>query len=202
MEKNTLLTGIIEKARSEADHLVETAEMQAKQRRMAQQAAVEKLHEEDDLKIAEFRETARRRSLSVITSGKRRMALKRREELTSEVVAQAKQLLAEQIAGFGYEDFLARCIAEGAVSVNRDEIVVSCSYKESISAETRAKAEHLVFESLGRSVVIRVSEEKLPDQGVVIASTDGKVSFSNQIAARFRRYNQDIMEIISKADAI
>lgn len=202
MEKNTLLTGIIEKARSEADHLVETAGKQAELRRKAQQAAVAKLHEEDDRKIAEFRETARRRSLSVITSEKRRMALKRREELTSGVIEQAKQLLAEQITGSDYEDFLVRCIAEGAVGVNRDEVVVSCSRKESISAGMVEKAEKLVFESLGRRVLIHVSKETLPDLGVVVASADGKVSFSNQIAARFRRYNQDIMEIISKVDNI
>ncbi len=202
MEDNRLLTGIIEDARNEAEKLLAQAEEQVKQRLQAGKGRIASLQDEDERKIAAHREAVRRRSDSLISSQRRRMALERREVLTRRVLSRAAELLREEMDGPGYPEFLSRCIAEGIIGVDRDEVAVSCSHREELTPGILSAAVELVREETGREVSVKASGIVLADQGVVVSSADGRVSFNNQAAARFRRYDQEIKEIIAKAGLV
>jgi len=198
MEDNTLLTGIVNDAEEEAKRILTQAKTQADQRLAGMESQVSALKSKGDKAIAEHADLARRRNDSLINTEERRIALKAREDLGHRVIQGAKSLLLESISDSSYEDVMAKWIAEGVLGINENEAVVRCSFKEKLSDAILAKAEALVKEFTGRTVKLSHADgDPLSDQGVVVSSLDGKVSFNNQVNTRFRRYDQDVKGLIS-----
>lgn len=200
MENNTLLNGIVKDAQSEAERILLQAQEQIEQRRRALEDQIRRLEEESEKALSQHRETAERRSLSVIKTEERRIALRAREDLGKRVIKEAVRQMAESIGNPEYGELLSRWIAEGALGVNRPEALVKCSFKETVTDEILRRAEALILETTGRTVGLSVADgEPLSEQGVVVTSADNRVAFNNQVSTRLRRYEQDVKRIISEA---
>ncbi len=141
MENNTLLNGIVKDAEAEAERILLQAQQQVEQRRGALDGQIQKLKEESDKILARHRETAERRSLSVVNTEERRIALRARESLGQRVIKEAREQLLECIGSPEYGELMARWIAEGALGVNRPEAQVCCSFKETLTDEILRRAE-------------------------------------------------------------
>ncbi|MBI9103660.1 MAG: hypothetical protein JEY99_14695 [Spirochaetales bacterium] len=195
MAEEMLLEGISREARDEAEKILKQAAMQveAKKKGFSHQESVARRDSqiEIDKQVAEIR----KRSESSIKSSTRRASLKFREELYTRVLALSQKKVRGMIGTPGYQDFLARLIAEGVMGLNRDEAVVSVSHLEKLEPATLQMAAELVKSSTGRTVALSEGET-LSSQGVAVASKDGRISFNNQISTRFRRYDQEIKKIV------
>lgn len=200
MKDNSLLSGIVKDAQGEAERILLHAQRQVEQRRKAREEQIHGLTEESDRLLARKEEAAQGRTLSVIRTEERRIALRTREALGRRVIKEAVNRLADLVDRPEYREVLSRWIAEGALGVNRSEAVVRCSFRESLADSVLRRAEALVLEASGRRMELTADQgEPLSDQGVVLTSTDGRISFSNQVSSRFRRYGQDVNRIIGEA---
>lgn len=200
MENNSLLAGIVKDAEAEAEKIRLHARGQMEQRRGVLEGQIRKLIEESDKLLAQAQRNARRRTLSVIRAEERKIALKTQEALGLRVIQEAEALLAGLAERPEYGEVLSRWIAEGALGVNRPKVIIRSSSRENLTDRVLRRAEALVLEASGRKVELIVGEgEPLADQGVVMTSPDGRISFSNQVSPRLRRYAQEVNRIINEA---
>ena len=195
MGEETLFDGISREAAEEADKILKQAETQAGIRKKGAERQVEEIRKQSEKELAERLAEIRKRSESAIQFSTRRSSLKYREELYAQVTALAEKKMAEKTGKPGYDEFLAGLIAEGVIGLDKEKAVVSVSGSEKLTPDILAMAADLVKKTVGREVSLKEGAP-VSSQGVVVASEDGRVSFSNQITARFRRYDQEIRKII------
>ena len=197
MKDNSLLAGIVKDAQDEAERILLRAQRQVEQRGKALEGQIRGLAEESDRLLSRKGEAAQGRILSMIRTEERRIALRTREALGRRVIKEAVNRLADMVDRPEYQEILARWIAEGALGVNCSEAVVRCSFREKLTDAVLRRAEVLVLEASGKEVRLTANQgDPLADQGVVLTSTDGRISFSNQVSSRLRRYGQDVSQII------
>lgn len=196
MDDTKLLDGIQRDAREEADRILKQAEQQARDKRADLDRQLAQVSREAEAERDKRLKDIQRRGDSELKTTQRRASLKKREYFYNLIVQKAQEKLAGMVDQPGYLEILAKWIAEGVLGLGQDEVQVRCSHREKLTPEIIKKAAALVEGINGKKPVIHHNQEPLAGQGVAIFSMDGRVSFYNQVANRFRRYDQDIKKII------
>ena len=99
------------------------------------------------------------------------------------------------------KDSLIGWIAEAAIGLDRKNAVVSYSLLCPVDDGMLRAAEALVKERTGASLSLSLDENKTSELGVIVSSTDGKISYNNLLSSRIRRYMKDIRKIIQEENA-
>ena len=199
MDDNKLLDGIIEQAQIDAAAIIEKAEHSVLEKSKTSDSSLSRIRQETDKKIAEKIEEIENQMESAINSEKRRQRLKEREILNTDVKALFMDKIKKMIGSAEYEEFLAKAIAEGAIAVNDDEAIVSCSFKEELNESILDRASEIITQHTGKKIKLTLSE-KPPHthQGIIVESVNGRIAYNNQIVSRLRRFDEDIKGVISK----
>lgn len=203
MEENgeSIINGILQEAREEAEKQVSQAKKSAAQREKTWKSQARRLRNEAQQEAEEKAEDIRRsgRSRQKIEEKKRRLQLQ--EQLVSAVLDKALNDIEGMIDADGYAEVLENLITEAALGIQTDEAVVSASAKEKplISDSILRSAEKRTKKISGRSIKLSLSSDQpLPGQGLVLSSPDGSVAFSNQIRVRLLRNQSEIRHMIYK----
>ena len=96
---------------------------------------------------------------------------------------------------------LIRWIAEASLGLDMKNAVVSFSHLAPVDEEMLREAEKLVLASTGSTLSLTLDDKRCSEIGVVVSSTDGKVSYNNLLSTRIRRYMKDIRKTIQEENA-
>ncbi len=200
-EDNPLIQGILSEARAKAEETVNKAESEAEaiiregHERAEREAEMEKRSYSVRLEQIQAREESARRGIDRLSE------LKSLDSVFRDVMAEVDRRLQAEIESPAFSSVLVSWIAEAAIGLDRKEAKVSFSEKTPVSEEMLRKAEALVKNETGASVVLTLDTERLSGAGVVLSSMDGKVSYNNQLDVRMRRYSRDIRRIVQEENA-
>jgi vacuolar-type H+-ATPase subunit E/Vma4 len=144
----------------------------------------------------------RNQALASARMESKRILLKLREEVLRRVLGRARDKLAAAVKQSGYRQVLLGWIVEAAIGLNAPEATASVSAPERALLDEALlhEAEDEIKQLTGRNVSLKAAEgDPLVGQGVVLASTDGRVIFNNQVSTRFLRYQSEIRQIVYEA---
>ncbi len=199
MDENKLLDGIIKQAEKDSIEIIRKAEDSAAKRIEAYESSLDRLTAETDQKIEAKLEKMKKLHDSLLKSEERRKRLKLLEEVNQDVKRLFFKKMEKLIGSEEYNDFLAKLIAEGAIAVDDSEVTVNCSFKEEITDSIIESALEYVKKATGRKIDIKyLSKQPLSGQGIIVSSSNGRISYNNQIETRLRRFDEDIKGVISK----
>ena len=197
MDDKRLIDGIIKNAEQEAEEILQKAEKNISEQDSSFNTVLERIRKETDQKISLKLEELSKRAEASVQSETRRRNLRQREKINEEVTATFLDMISDLIPTAEYREFLCKLIAEGAIAVNDSEVRVRASFREEITPEMLKKAEDLVLEETGCRISIKRSDaEPLTGPGVVVESSNGRISYNNQIESRLRRFDEDVKMII------
>ena len=197
--KDELINGITHDAGAEAEALISGAKQYVAERLAACETRLAEIRKEAEDMLAKQSDEIRRSVQSSAAVEKRRLALRIREKIISEIMSRVKQQLAALITGPGYAETLAGWILEAAIGLNSREATVNASLKERefINGKMLSEVEKKTAELTSRKVKLQlVGGEPLRHQGVVLTSMDGRTAFNNQVQTRLLRYQSEIRKMI------
>jgi len=196
-ENNILLDGILKQAELDSHDILQKAEKTIEEKTNALEAGISRIKSEMDSKIAAKLSELEKRADSAVKAELRRQNLRNRKKVNSAVNKSFYEKIEEQISTDQYNNFLIKLIAEGAIAVNDDSPVVSCSFREKVTDDVLSEAERLIETKTGKKIKLGfVEETKLSGQGIVVESSNGRIAYNNQIKSRLRRFDEDIKMII------
>ena len=193
---NPLLEGIITHAKEEAAAIIERAETEVRQFAESYRVKCQEVKDVESRMLQSQLEEIARKEESAIRNAERKKALQQSDYLWKIVMKEVYRKMENLLGTSDYERVMVLWIAEAAVGLDRPEALVSCSFKEKITAEMLRQAEDLVLSTIGKKVQLRISENPLSSQGVVVSSIDGKVAYNNQLATRIGRYDRELKELM------
>ena len=200
-EENPLIRGILDDARKKADAIIGKANEEAasiiseggkraeKERTSAEKSYALRLEQ------IKLREESAKRNIDRLSE------LKNLDSSYKEIMAEVERRIDKRMGEPGFSDVIVDWIAEAAIGLDRKEARVSFSEKTPVTVDMLREAEQLVRKETGASVSLTLDTERLSGAGVVLSSTDGKVSYNNQLDVRMRRYSRDIRKIVQEENA-
>ena len=200
-DDNPLIQGILSEAEERAKETIAASEKEAEaiiaeaREKAVREAEMEKRSYSVRLEQIQAREESARRGIDRLSE------LKGLDTVYKDVMEEVDKRLQEKIASPSFSSVLVSWIAEAAIGLDRKEARVSFSEKTPVTVDMLREAEQLVRKETGASVSLTLDTERLSGAGVVLSSTDGKVSYNNQLDVRMRRYSRDIRKIVQEENA-
>ena len=198
---NALTDGIIREAQKRADNILSDAKAEADRiREDAIKEAESKVASEKratDLRLSsiKLKQESAKRSIDRLTE------LKKMDYSYSIVMDKVELAFSEMAKNGKLKDSLIGWIAEAAIGLDRKNAVVSYSLLCPVDDGMLRAAEALVKERTGASLSLSLDENKTSELGVIVSSTDGKISYNNLLSTRIRRYMKDIRKIVQEENA-
>ena len=200
-EDNPLIQGILQEARAKADEIEKKAGIEAEsiiseaRERAEREAGLETKSYSVRLEQIQAREESARRSIDRLAE------LRSLDSAYTEVMEEVDRRLKAVVSNPSFSSILVSWIAEAAIGLDRKEAKVSFSEKAPVTEEMLREAEKLVLASTGSTLSLTLDDKRCSEIGVVVSSTDGKVSYNNLLSTRIRRYMKDIRKIIQEENA-
>lgn len=191
-----LFEGILQSAQNQASSILQKAQEDAQ----AVKASYDK--KIDDAIKQEKRQTEKRleqishHEQSSIRNLKRRHEVSRGERLRQLVMDAVSRKMEALRDTPSYGKVLVGWIAEATIGLDRDEAVVSCSFKEHVDEQMLREAEAMVLRTVGRKVRLKKDDKPLIGQGIAVSTPDGKVAYNNQVSTRMLRHERDLKELM------
>ena len=200
-EENPLIRGILEDARNKAEDILGKArsEAEAIEKEGASRAAREKDSAEKSYAIR--LEQIRLREESAKKNIDRLSELRTLDSSYREIMAEVDARIRKAMQEPGFSDVLTDWIAEAAIGLDRKEAKVAYSAQTPVTEEMLRAAEKKVHDMTGASVSLSLDPVMVKGAGVILSSSDGKVSYNNQLDVRIRRFQRDIKRIIQEENA-
>lgn len=195
MESN-LYQGILEDARNHATSIIKDAEQQAERRKVQSKKEIDealsnqKEAYERNLKSLEMRYESLERSLL------RRKRLKRQSSIANAVLSEVKKEFKKLPLRDDYEEIMVLWIAEGAMGIACNQAIVSYGKNDKITEDILRNAENRVKRITGKEVKLQLGFNGFEENGVIVSSKDGRISFNNQVSSRLRRFSREINEFV------
>ncbi|MDA3811958.1 MAG: V-type ATP synthase subunit E family protein [Spirochaetaceae bacterium] len=196
-----LLSGIAAEAENEAKLLLAEAEKNKTQKLASAKMRETRLIEESREKGEKQAAVIRKLAASSIAVELRKLALKREENLFSQIIKAVRQQFLEFTDSQNYKDALIGWIAEGAIGIGTDKINIHASEKvlPFLAPDLLKKTEEVVLRTIGKNVTFSpVKDEGIDDCGVILKDQTGRLLFDNRVEARLRRYEHHIRGIIAR----
>ena len=174
----------------------ELREIQAARKKEAEsKVASEKRATDLRLSSIKLKQESAKRSIDRLTE------LKKMDYSYSIVMDKVELAFSEMAKNGKLKDSLIGWIAEAAIGLDRKNAVVSYSLLCPVDDGMLRAAEALVKERTGASLSLSLDENKTSELGVIVSSTDGKISYNNLLSTRIRRYMKDIRKIVQEENA-
>ena len=204
IQKNGTAEGLIEKIRidteTEASAIVQKAQ-KIRQDRLNAQEHWEKREEKSwKKKEKDFRKEMEDRQEATYRMEKKRLSLQAQERLMNRIEEEAMHRIEDSMNQPVYREYLKDWVAEGVLALGEAEILLKGSPRDLklMDPSFLEEVQKEFFQNTGLKVSLSVSSdppELVP--GVLLESADGRVSFNNQLPARFRRMKTRIRQVIS-----
>ena len=193
----TLIDHILADAHEEAEKIRTEAEASVAARREALEKRLVEIDAETESRIAEEREKQRIRTDSAISlaEGRTRLRIENRVyELARE------QCLASMKAMRGSPEYAAVVrdwMVEAARGLGGEVAVVRCPAEDRAVVESvLGEAESLLVSEHGTNIELRFDGTPVTGQGVVLRDPEARLSFTNTVADRMRRYAGELRRIV------
>jgi V/A-type H+-transporting ATPase subunit E len=180
---------ILEQAKKESDKILSDAEKEARKIKT------------ELLKKAELQANGiRKRILSGVHVEIKRQNLRAREELISKVF----QMVAKRLDAFRQSDtyivFIRKMVKEGVLALDADEfrILHGNVEKQRLTKKILSEMEKELSIETGRKVKLVLSDQVLPEGGVVLISSDERMLFDNRFSARMERMEDEMRLVVMK----
>jgi hypothetical protein len=176
---------ILAEARESADALMKTAEEKAEHDAESERSLFDLKLKQLDLKLE-----SDKRSLERVYS------LKKLDAAYEKIMERVSSQWEKEIASPAFRDTLVNWIAEAAIGLNLATAKVAFNPKAPVDEQMLRKAETIVKDHTNSSLTLTLDEVGTPECGVVVSSLDSKISYSNLISVRTRRFHREIKEIV------
>ncbi len=184
------VSAIMEHARKDAEKSIEAARQQIARRRESALLEMER-------ELVKIRE----RGVSIANLEKKRIALEGKSRFVDTVLAGVNRRAQEFRRADAYQDFLVNMAVEGiAVLDSADAQVYYSAADEAVFTEGfRKRVQAACSDRLKKSVQISFMKSDFKDLGVVVNSSDGRMSFDNRFLARLGRIKEQVyMELLKE----
>lgn len=200
-EKQDVIAGILEQARSEASQIVSDAETTVKVRRETLESRLQRI-ESDAAERAE-REALkiRQKTDAAVAVERRRARLARQQRMYRTVVERVRTRFADMIGSPKYERVLEGWIAEAAIGLEADAATVRVSPSEQDAANRVLDgASDTAARFLGRECRLSLdTDNPTRMQGAVVTSSDGATAYNNQVETRIARFEPEIRSVLAES---
>ncbi len=195
----SLVEGILEQAKREAEKIKSDARRSAEQRKAAWEKQALRLR-------AEAEEEAQRQYDDIVSAGASRLESARKnrtlqlsERVIGAVIEAAIDAVEKEIDNKAYPAVLEDLITEAALGIQTEQATVAVSAEETalLTEELLRRVEKRVKDISGRSMILQAdAEHPLAGQGPVLTSPDNMVAYNNQIRTRLLRSQSEIRHLI------
>ncbi len=192
-----LIDRILADAREEARKIREDAESSVATRRKALEKRLAEMDVETESRVAEEREKQRARADSAISLAEGRMKLRvenRVYELARErCLAEMKKMRQTP----EYKRILRDWIVEASRGLGGNAAVVRCPPEDSAAVESVLRdAQDILSSEYGMNVELQFDRKPVSGQGVVLRDPRARLSFTNTVQDRMRRYAGELRRIV------
>ncbi len=197
-DKPVLLDEIRKKAEAEGRGIIEEARKGADQKRKGAEAQALRIKEEA-LERAEARaESMRETQLANLAMQKKRIRLRRNEEIMQLVIGRVVSSLEERVDTPEYAEALEKWAVEACLGLGMDAAILETSPAERkyFDAPALQKIRQKVRDRGGPRIELSLSDKSTDGAGVVARSPDGRVVYDNRIRTRIRRNENTLKKII------
>ncbi len=177
---------ILEQAEKEAGRIIGDAESEAQKIRSG---LIKKAKTEA--------EGIRKRILSSVHLEIKKQNLKAREEMLSKLFLLVQEKLEQFRKSPDYGSFLETAVIEGALALGFENLsILTGDVERKLLSKQSLNRIVKQLDQEGRKVKLLLSDEKIDEGGVIVASQDGRARFDNRFSARIRR-NLDEMRLLA-----
>jgi vacuolar-type H+-ATPase subunit E/Vma4 len=197
----SLISGIEHEARNEADRLVEEARAEAERRLLYADKQAESILREASGKAEAQAKKIEEQHLAGVHIESKRLSMKILDELYLETVNRVRDFLERLVGAKEYRNILRDLIVEAAIGLDAASALINASEIERslITQDLLGEVRDRVKALTGAEVSLTLSKgPPLAEQGVVLTSVDGHLSFNNLIESRLRKAAPDIHRIVDE----
>jgi vacuolar-type H+-ATPase subunit E/Vma4 len=184
---------ISERSKIDAKAILDEAEREAARVRAEAKAEAEKFQAEILKKAAVQAEAVRKRILSGVHLEIKKRHLQVIEETLSKIFERVREKLEAFRKDRGYGAFLDVLLLEGFEALDSAEIrIIPGVAERSLLTKEKLSALEKEAERRKKKVRLALSDQTLPEGGVVLVSADGRTRFDNSFSARIRRFQNEM----------
>jgi len=191
-----LFEGILQSAQNQASSILKKAQEDAQAVKASYDKKIDDAIEQEKRQTEKRLEQISHHEQSSIRNLKRRHEVSRSERLRQLVMDSVSRKMEALRDTPSYGKVLVGWIAEATIGLDREEAVVSCSFKEHVDEQMLREAEAVVLRAVGRKVLLQKDDKPLIGQGIVVSTPDGKVAYNNQVSTRMLRHERDLKELM------
>ena len=196
---------LMEKIRQDTEEdvrgILEKAENISRDRRKAQESWERREEKHWQKKETEFQRDLKERLDASFRMEKKKLFLQAQEHLMHRIEEEAMHRIEDSMGSPAYRSSLKSWIIEGVLSLRESPLILKGSAGDIalMDKETLLEIHDEIFErtSLDVSLIVADTQPELVP-GVILESEDGRVSFNNQLPARFRRMKAQIRKRINQ----
>jgi V/A-type H+-transporting ATPase subunit E len=196
----TLRDQILKQAKEQAFAVIEREQRIAEHDLEFAKEDVDKIKEQQKARIQSLVDTEKRKILASAEMESRRMLLEKKEELVSNIFAEAKTKLEDMRGSKLYIDAVTKSI-ENAVDNIGDNLIVEFGEKDKsvFKKDLISSIESSVSKAVGKNVKLefKPSGENI-SAGVIIKSKDGRMIIDNTFSNLIKRLEEDIRGKVSE----
>ncbi|MCL2791692.1 MAG: V-type proton ATPase subunit E [Spirochaetaceae bacterium] len=200
-DRAELISGIEENAKLEAARIIEDAKKTASDKQLSKEMQINSIKRDADKKITQQVAVVEKNNLSAISVEQKRIELKVREKIVTNVTNKIKEKIAKKADDPSYPEIVKGWIVEAAIGLGVDAAVINGSPKElKVMTDSFLKETEKKYNAItGRNISLKKTEKNpLFAQGIVLSSSDNRMAFNNQVPTRLTRYQTEIMKTIYK----
>jgi len=197
-----LIEGIQADALTQREEIIKEAATQAAEKRKYADKKVDSILKNAQRKGQEQADSIKRKALSQVELEVKRQALRFRDRLMQDVMAQVEEKLKSMVKHKDYSAVLIDWIIEAALGLGVDKAQVNASSEERrlITETLLDQACKQVNTRTGKTVQLSLADAKpLDAQGILLTAADGRVAFNNQVKTRIMRNQRAIHQLIYEA---
>jgi V/A-type H+-transporting ATPase subunit E len=196
----TLRDQILKQAKEQASAVIEREQRIAEHDLEFAKEDVDKIKEQQKARIQSLVDIEKRKILASAEMESRRMLLEKKEELVSNIFAEAETKLEEMRGSKLYIDAVTKSI-ENAVDNIGDNLIVEFGEKDKsvFKKDLISSIESSVSKAVGKNVKLefKPSGENI-SAGVIIKSKDGRMIIDNTFSNLIKRLEEDIRGKVSE----
>jgi V/A-type H+-transporting ATPase subunit E len=199
-----LIAQIREDAQKEADRIIEEARTAADSKIRSAEGRAERLKKDAEERAAAKAEEINKGIDSSVKIRKKRLRLKKNEEIVRSVFARVRQAMKAEADKPEYRATLKGWLLEAALGLDQPEIIVTVSEAEQTHCDRKLlqEVEEEYKERTGKNIQIHVSEENAEEQGAASRTPDGRLEYRTQVSTLIARGEGGFRRMIYKAFGI
>lgn len=199
-QKNTdseLIRNMLKNAEEEAQSIRSEAEKSIAERRTALERRISEIRDAGRKRVQEEVAALEAKTEATIALLRKQARLRREDRIYRMVNQRAREELRALRGDPGYGAILRGWIVEAALGLGAAEAEVLCAAEDRDAVQAALPAASVELgDSHGQDVSLRMAEDAISGQGVVLRDSPPTVAYSNTVDDRMRRFDVRIRRIV------